>query len=81
MIDARGNGAAAVRATYDGAPGHPVLLERELFESLRDVTGDKGARNLLLERAGRATSPARTSAAARTWTRRPSSTPCARAAP
>ena len=45
---ARGNGAAAVRATYDGEPGHPVLLERDLFEALRDVTGDKGARNLLL---------------------------------
>ena len=43
-----GNGAAAVRATYGGNPGHPVLLERELFEPLRNVTGDKGARNLLL---------------------------------
>jgi molybdenum cofactor cytidylyltransferase len=41
-------GAAAVRATYGGNPGHPVLLERELFEQLRNVTGDKGARNLLL---------------------------------
>jgi molybdenum cofactor cytidylyltransferase len=42
------NGASAVRATYNGNPGHPVLLERELFEALRDVSGDKGARNLLL---------------------------------
>jgi molybdenum cofactor cytidylyltransferase len=41
-------GASAVRATYGGNPGHPVLLERELFEQLRNVTGDKGARNLLL---------------------------------
>jgi CTP:molybdopterin cytidylyltransferase MocA len=47
VIAAR-NGAAAVRATYGGNPGHPVLLERELFGALRDVTGDKGARNLLL---------------------------------
>jgi CTP:molybdopterin cytidylyltransferase MocA len=47
VIAARG-GAAAVRATYGGRPGHPVLLERELFERLRDVTGDHGARNLLL---------------------------------
>jgi CTP:molybdopterin cytidylyltransferase MocA len=47
VIAAR-NGAAAVRATYAGNPGHPVLLERELFEQLRNVTGDKGARNLLL---------------------------------
>ena len=47
VIGAR-NGAAAVRATYNGEPGHPVLLERELFEALRDVSGDTGARNLLL---------------------------------
>jgi len=48
VIGARGDGAAAVRATYGGDPGHPVLLERELIERLRDVTGDHGARNLLL---------------------------------
>jgi molybdenum cofactor cytidylyltransferase len=47
VIAAR-NGAAAVRATYGGQPGHPVLLEQELFEPLRNVTGDYGARNLLL---------------------------------
>ena len=47
MIAAR-DSAAAVRATYGGRPGHPVLLERELFEQLRNVSGDKGARNLLL---------------------------------
>jgi molybdenum cofactor cytidylyltransferase len=47
VIAAR-NGASAVRATYGGSPGHPVLLERDLFEQLRNVTGDKGARNLLL---------------------------------
>jgi CTP:molybdopterin cytidylyltransferase MocA len=48
VIAARGRGAAAVRATYHGAPGHPVLLERRLFERMRDVTGDHGARNLLI---------------------------------
>jgi molybdenum cofactor cytidylyltransferase len=48
VIAARADGIAAVRATYFGAPGHPVLLEHELFERLRDVTGDHGARNLLL---------------------------------
>jgi molybdenum cofactor cytidylyltransferase len=47
VIAARG-GSAAVRATYAGLPGHPVVLERELFEPLRDVSGDLGARNLLL---------------------------------
>ena len=48
VIEARGDGAAAVRATYGGDPGHPVLLERDLIDRLRDVTGDHGARNLLL---------------------------------
>jgi molybdenum cofactor cytidylyltransferase len=48
VIAARGHGAAAVRATYSGEPGHPVLLERDLFERMRDVTGDHGARNLLI---------------------------------
>jgi molybdenum cofactor cytidylyltransferase len=48
VIAARQKGKEAVRATYDGEPGHPVLLERDLFERLRDVSGDHGARNLLL---------------------------------
>ena len=48
VIAARGDGALAVRATYGGDPGHPVLLERELFARMRDVTGDHGARNLLM---------------------------------
>jgi len=48
VIGARGRGAAAVRATYGGKPGHPVLLERDLFARLRDVSGDHGARNLLM---------------------------------
>jgi len=48
VIAARGDGAAAVRATYFDEPGHPVLLERTLFERMRDVTGDHGARNLLI---------------------------------
>jgi molybdenum cofactor cytidylyltransferase len=48
VIAGRGGGAAAVRATYDGAPGHPVLLERQLFDRLRNVSGDHGARNLLM---------------------------------
>jgi CTP:molybdopterin cytidylyltransferase MocA len=48
VIAGRGNGAAAVRATYGSGPGHPVLLERVLFDRLRDVSGDHGARNLLM---------------------------------
>jgi CTP:molybdopterin cytidylyltransferase MocA len=53
VISARSADAAAVRATYRGDPGHPVLLEHELFERMRDVTGDHGARNLLLSVATR----------------------------
>ena len=49
VIAAR-NGAAAVRATYGGSPGHPVLLERELFEALRNECVDKSPRNQLLSR-------------------------------
>jgi CTP:molybdopterin cytidylyltransferase MocA len=48
VIAARAEGVDAVRATYAGEPGHPVLLERRLFDRMRDVTGDHGARNLLL---------------------------------
>ena len=48
VISARAEGVDAVRATYGGEPGHPVLLEHRLFERMRDVTGDHGARNLLL---------------------------------
>jgi molybdenum cofactor cytidylyltransferase len=48
VIEAREPGVEAVRATYAGEPGHPVLLERDLYERLRDVSGDHGARNLLL---------------------------------
>jgi molybdenum cofactor cytidylyltransferase len=48
VIAARGDGVDAARATYGGAPGHPVLLERHLFDRMRDVTGDHGARNLLM---------------------------------
>jgi CTP:molybdopterin cytidylyltransferase MocA len=48
VIAAREDGIDAVRATYGDEPGHPVLLERGLFDRMRDVSGDHGARNLLL---------------------------------
>jgi CTP:molybdopterin cytidylyltransferase MocA len=47
VIAAR-SGASAARATYGGEPGHPVLLESGLFARLRNVSGDKGVRNLLM---------------------------------
>jgi CTP:molybdopterin cytidylyltransferase MocA len=42
-----GGAAPAVRATYGGAPGHPVLLQRELFGAVAALRGDAGARELL----------------------------------
>jgi len=38
---------AATRATYDGRPGHPVLIKRLLFEAVASLRGDTGARELL----------------------------------
>ncbi|HST39688.1 MAG TPA: nucleotidyltransferase family protein [Conexibacter sp.] len=37
----------AARASYDGRPGHPVLLSRELFAAIAALRGDDGARELL----------------------------------
>lgn len=46
VLAARGQ-APAVRATYAGAPGHPVVIEAALFPALRAVTGEAGAREVL----------------------------------
>nr|WP_267128253.1 NTP transferase domain-containing protein [Baekduia soli] len=48
---ARGPAHDAVRATYDGVPGHPTLLEAALFDAVAGLAGDAGARELL--RGGR----------------------------
>jgi CTP:molybdopterin cytidylyltransferase MocA len=40
-------GCAAVRAAYDGRPGHPVALARSLFPAVAALRGDVGARDLL----------------------------------
>jgi molybdenum cofactor cytidylyltransferase len=40
-------GAVAVRATYDGVPGHPVGLSRALLARVDELKGDVGARDLL----------------------------------
>ena len=47
VLAARGEDALAVRATYDGRPGHPVVLEHALFDRVADLSGDAGARDLL----------------------------------
>jgi len=46
VVAARGE-SPAVRATYAGVPRHPVLLERALFDRLRALSGDEGARRVL----------------------------------
>jgi CTP:molybdopterin cytidylyltransferase MocA len=47
VVAGRGPSFAAVRATYGGVPGHPVLFERTLFPQLLELGGDIGARELL----------------------------------
>jgi molybdenum cofactor cytidylyltransferase len=47
LLAFRDAGFDAVRATYGGDPGHPVLIERSLFVAVAGLTGDRGARALL----------------------------------
>jgi CTP:molybdopterin cytidylyltransferase MocA len=44
---AEGGDEDAVRATYDGVPGHPVLLRRALLDRAGELSGDSGFRDLL----------------------------------
>jgi CTP:molybdopterin cytidylyltransferase MocA len=37
----------AARAVYEGRPGHPVMIKRELFPRVRELRGDVGARPVL----------------------------------
>lgn len=48
LLDAAdGRPEGAVRVTYGGVPGHPVLLRRALFGAIARLRGDVGARDLL----------------------------------
>ena len=47
LLSQRGDDELAVRATYGGVPGHPVLLERQILALVRELRGDIGARELL----------------------------------
>jgi CTP:molybdopterin cytidylyltransferase MocA len=41
-------GSALVRATYDGRPGHPVLIGRDHWDGVvAEAEGDRGARDYL----------------------------------
>ena len=46
VVEAPGD-ADAVRALYDGVPGHPVLLRRPLLDRAGELRGDTGFRDLL----------------------------------
>jgi molybdenum cofactor cytidylyltransferase len=37
----------ALRAVYDGTPGHPVVLSRRVLDAVPELEGDAGARELL----------------------------------
>lgn len=47
VVAARRPDRDAVRATYHGRPGHPVVLEQGLFAAIDRLEGDAGARSLL----------------------------------
>ena len=47
VVAARDGAAVALRASYGGRPGHPVLVERGLFGATMSLRGDLGARELL----------------------------------
>ncbi len=49
LLAARRPGLAALRATYDGRPGHPVLIERQLFAPLIAAPPDANPAALLRE--------------------------------
>ena len=46
-LDQEGSNADAIRATYGGVPGHPVLLKQRLLDQVPHLRGDVGARDLL----------------------------------
>ncbi len=60
----------AVRATYGGRPGHPVLLGRALLDRAGELRGDVGFRDLLEGAAGPAVRGRRSSPTRSTSTRR-----------
>jgi CTP:molybdopterin cytidylyltransferase MocA len=52
VLAAGADPAALVRTTYDGRPGHPVVLGREHWSGVRaSAVGDRGARGYLADHA------------------------------
>ncbi len=53
MIDAYRPGEILRGAGGDGTPGHPVIFPRDLFEELAQISGDIGARDVLVRHRAR----------------------------
>ncbi len=52
VLAAGADRAALIRTTYDGRPGHPVVLGREHWSGVRAAAiGDRGARDYLADHA------------------------------
>lgn len=47
LVAAHQEGAALALATYEGRPGHPVLIGRDHWAEAMRLSGDEGARSLL----------------------------------
>jgi molybdenum cofactor cytidylyltransferase len=47
LAEAFGPGVDAVQPTFEGQPGHPVLLGRSLFDAAQALRGDRGAQSIL----------------------------------
>jgi molybdenum cofactor cytidylyltransferase len=47
------DGTRPVRAVYNGTPGHPVILTRDLMRAAMELRGDLGARELLKDARAR----------------------------
>jgi CTP:molybdopterin cytidylyltransferase MocA len=46
VLAGRGGESKAVRASYAGKPGHPTVLEDDLFDTALALRGDEGARGV-----------------------------------
>lgn len=53
LADALARGAHAAAPSFEGRRGHPVLFARRLFDDLRALEGDEGAKTLLGRLGGR----------------------------
>jgi CTP:molybdopterin cytidylyltransferase MocA len=54
LVAAAAGGAPLVVPMHDGRVGHPILFRRELFDELRQLSGDAGAREVVRRHIDRA---------------------------